>query len=276
MSTFDISFSRVHVRCIRVWRTTGSIRRREPGSSTSWASSKTSVLPGSFSLRGTSSNSLALKISIARFACSGADSAVCRCIGLTRVDPIRLHLPFERFLSAERGRPPDIDIDFEAERREEVIQYCYRRYGRERAAMVSNVITYRARSVLQDVGKAFGLTQAQVNALTKYLDTRSPQHLSSEIELPAGLTSELIYDMCRDSTGSPATSGSTPEGMVVAQRPLWEVVPLEWGRMEDRSVLQWDKDDCAAMGIVKFDLAGPRSFERAPHVGGCHPRSARY
>ena len=81
---------------------------------------------------------------------SGADSAVCRCIGLTRVDPIRLHLPFERFLSHERGRPPDIDIDFEAERREEVIQYCYRRYGRERAAMVSNVITYRARSVLQD------------------------------------------------------------------------------------------------------------------------------
>ncbi|MCL1692614.1 MAG: PHP domain-containing protein, partial [Actinomycetia bacterium] len=85
---------------------------------------------------------------------SGADSAVCRCLGLTRVDPIRLNLPFERFLSSERGRPPDIDIDFEAERREEVIQYCYRRYGRERAAMVANVITYRARSVLQDVGKA--------------------------------------------------------------------------------------------------------------------------
>ena len=94
---------------------------------------------------------------------SGADSAVCRCIELTRVDPIRLGLPFERFLSHERGRPPDIDIDFEAERREEVIQYCYRRYGRERAAMVANVITYRARSVLQDVGKAFGLTQAPVS-----------------------------------------------------------------------------------------------------------------
>ncbi len=185
---------------------------------------------------------------------SGADSAVCRCIGLTRVDPIRLHLPFERFLSAERGRPPDIDIDFEAEHREEVIQYCYRRYGRERAAMVANVITYRARSVLQDVGKTFGLTQAQVNALTKYLDTRSPQHLSEEIDLPAGLTSELIYDMCRRLDGFPRHLGIHSGGMVVAQRPLWEVVPLEWGRMEDRSVLQWDKDDCAAMGIVKFDL----------------------
>ncbi len=185
---------------------------------------------------------------------SGADSAVCRCIGLTRVDPIRLNLPFERFLSEERGRPPDIDIDFEAERREEVIQYCYRRYGRERAAMVSNVITYRARSVLQDVGKAFGLTQAQVNALTKYLDTRSPKTLRTEVELPAGLTSELIYDVCWRLDGFPRHLGIHSGGMVVARRPLWEIVPLEWGRMEDRSVLQWDKDDCAAMGIVKFDL----------------------
>jgi len=185
---------------------------------------------------------------------SGADSAVCRCIGLTRVDPIRLHLPFERFLSEERGRPPDIDIDFEAERREEVIQYCYRRYGRERAAMVANVITYRARSVLQDVGKAFGLTQAQVNAMTKYLDTHDPRVIRSEVALPEGLTADLIYDVCERLDGFPRHLGIHSGGMVVAQRPLWEVVPMEWGRMEDRSVLQWDKDDCAAMGIVKFDL----------------------
>ncbi len=185
---------------------------------------------------------------------SGADSAVCRCIGLTRVDPIRLQLPFERFLSEERGRPPDIDIDFEAERREEVIQYCYRRYGRERAAMVANVITYRARSVLQDVGKAFGLTQAQVNALTKYLDTHNPRQIPELVDLPAGLTSELIYDVCNRLDGFPRHLGIHSGGMVVAQRPLWEIVPMEWGRMEDRSVLQWDKDDCAAMGIVKFDL----------------------
>jgi len=185
---------------------------------------------------------------------SGADSAICRCIGLTRVDPIRLHLPFERFLSAERGRPPDIDIDFEAERREEVIQYCYGRYGRERAAMVSNVITYRARSVLQDVGKTFGLTQAQVNALTKYLDNNNATGLADQLDLPAGLTSELIYDVCRRLDGFPRHLGIHSGGMVVANRPLWEVVPMEWGRMEDRTVLQWDKDDCAAMGIVKFDL----------------------
>ncbi|MEA2002852.1 MAG: error-prone DNA polymerase, partial [Actinomycetota bacterium] len=185
---------------------------------------------------------------------SGADSAICRCIGLTRVDPIRLNLPFERFLSAERGRPPDIDIDFEAERREEVIQYCYQRYGRERAAMVANVITYRARSVLQDVGKAFGLTQAQVNGLTKYLDTRNPKAIRTEVELPSGLTAELIYDVCDRLDGFPRHLGIHSGGMVVSQRPLWQVVPLEWGRMEDRTVMQWDKDDCASMGIVKFDL----------------------
>jgi error-prone DNA polymerase len=185
---------------------------------------------------------------------SGADSAVCRCIDLTRVDPIRLGLPFERFLSHERGRPPDIDIDFEAERREEVIQYCYRRYGRERAAMVANVITYRARSVLQDVGKAFGLTQAQVNALTKYLDTRSPKALRDVVELPAGLTADHIYDVCHRLDGFPRHLGIHSGGMVVARRPLWEIVPMEWGRMQDRSVLQWDKNDTAAMGVVKFDL----------------------
>ncbi len=187
---------------------------------------------------------------------SGADSAVCRCIGLTRVDPIRLHLPFERFLSEERGRPPDIDVDFEAERREEVIQYCYQRYGRERAAMVANVITYRARSVLQDVGKAFGLTQAQVNGLTKYLDTRDPKSISSQVELPAGLTADLIYETCHRLDGFPRHLGIHSGGVVIADRPLHEVVPLEWGRMEDRSVLQWDKESCAAIGIVKFDLLG--------------------
>ena len=185
---------------------------------------------------------------------SGADSAVCRCINLTRVDPIRLGLPFERFLSHERGNPPDIDIDFEAERREEVIQYCYRRYGRERAAMVANVITYRARSVLQDVGKAFGLTQAQVNGLTKYVDTRDPKTLREVVELPSGLTAEHIYDVCHRLDGFPRHLGIHSGGMVVARRPLWETVPMEWGRMQDRSVIQWDKTDAAAMGIVKFDL----------------------
>ena len=187
---------------------------------------------------------------------SGADSAVCRCLRLTRVDPIRLGLPFERFLSEERGRPPDIDLDLEADRREEVIQYCYRRYGRERAAMVANVITYRARSVLRDVGKTFGFTQAQVDGLTKYVDTHDPAQLRLDAPLPSGLTADLIYDICWRLDGFPRHLGIHSGGMVIADRPLFDVVPLEWGRMEDRTVLQWDKDDCAAIGIVKFDLLG--------------------
>ncbi len=187
---------------------------------------------------------------------SGADSAVCRCIGLTRVDPIRLGLPFERFLSEERGRPPDIDLDLEADRREEVIQYCYRRYGRERAAMVANVITYRARSVLRDVGKVFGMTQGQVDGLSRYVDSRNPANLRLEAPLPDGVTAEFIYQICRRLDGFPRHLGIHSGGMVIADRPLYQVVPLEWGRMEGRSVLQWDKDDCAAIGIVKFDLLG--------------------
>ena len=188
---------------------------------------------------------------------SGADSAVCRCIGLTRVDPIRLHLPFERFLSEERGKPPDIDVDFEADRREEVIQYCYRRYGRERAAMVANVITYRARSVLRDVAKTFGFTQAQVDGLSKYVDTRDPAQLRNmDAPLPEGTTAEMIYDICWQLDGFPRHLGIHSGGMVIADRPLWQVVPLEWGRMEGRTVIQWDKDDSAAVGMVKFDLLG--------------------
>ena len=188
---------------------------------------------------------------------SGADSAVCHCIGLTRVDPIRLHLPFERFLSEERGRPPDIDIDFEADRREEVIQYCYRRYGRERAAMVANVITYRARSVLRDVAKTFGFTPAQVDGLSKYVDSHDPRRLREmDTSLPAGMTAEMIYDVCWRLDGFPRHLGIHSGGMVIADRPLWQVVPLEWGRMEGRTVIQWDKDDSAAVGIVKFDLLG--------------------
>ncbi len=187
---------------------------------------------------------------------SGADSAVCRCLGLTRVDPIRLGLPFERFLSTERGRPPDIDLDLEADRREEVIQYCYRRYGRERAAMVANVITYRARSVLRDVAKAFGFSPAQVDGLSRYLETHDPKKLRLEEPLPHGLTAERIYDICHRLDGFPRHLGIHSGGVVIADRPLHQVVPLEWGRMEGRSVLQWDKDDCAAIGIVKFDLLG--------------------
>ena len=186
---------------------------------------------------------------------SGADSAVCRCLGLTRVDPIRLGLPFERFLSEERGRAPDIDLDLEADRREEVIQYCYRRYGRERAAR-SPTSSPTGRSRCCVTWQAFGFTPAQVDELSKYVDTRNPAHLRSEVPLPAGLTAELIYDVCHRLDGFPRHLGIHSGGMVISDRPLWQVVPLEWGRMEGRTVIQWDKDDSAAVGMVKFDLLG--------------------
>ncbi|MPZ52880.1 MAG: DNA polymerase III subunit alpha [Acidimicrobiia bacterium] len=187
---------------------------------------------------------------------SGADSAICRCLGLTRVDPIRLDLPFERFLSEERGSAPDIDLDLEADRREEVIQYCYRTYGRGRAAMVANVITYRARSVLRDVAKTFGFTPSQVDGLSRYVDTHNVANLRLEAELPQGMTAELVYQICNRIDGFPRHLGIHSGGVVIADRPLWRVGPLEWGRMEGRTVLQWDKDDCAAIGMVKFDLLG--------------------
>jgi error-prone DNA polymerase len=190
---------------------------------------------------------------------SGADSAVCRCLGLTRVDPIRLGLPFERFLSSERGRPPDIDIDLESDRREEVIQYCYDTYGRERAAMVANQITYRPRSALRDVAKAFGMTPGQVDGISKHIDSSHMESLPDEARLaglPESRTAELIFRTCKALDGAPRHLGLHSGGMVIADRPLAEVVPVEWATMPERSVLQWDKDDCAAIGIVKFDLLG--------------------
>ena len=122
--------------------------------------------------------------------------------------------------------------------------------------MVANVVTYRARSVLRDVGKVFGMTQAQVDGLSKYVDSRNTKSSRLEAPLPEGMTADMIYDMCWRLDGFPRHLGIHSGGMVIADRPLHQVVPLEWGRMEGRTVLQWDKDDCAAIGIVKFDLLG--------------------
>jgi error-prone DNA polymerase len=123
--------------------------------------------------------------------------------------------------------------------------------------MVANVITYRAKSVLRDVAKTFGFTQAQVDGLSKYVDSRDPAQLRNmDTSLPEGMTAEMIYDICWRLDGYPRHLGIHSGGMVIADRPLWQVVPLEWGRLEGRTVIQWDKDDSAAVGIVKFDLLG--------------------
>jgi error-prone DNA polymerase len=180
---------------------------------------------------------------------SAATSAVCYALGITNVDAVDLGLLFERFLSPARDGPPDIDIDIESGRREEVIQYVYERYGRLHAAQVANVITYRSRSALRDVGKALGHTIEEVDTWSKSVDRGEP--FGERDDLPS-----LVRDLATELLDFPRHLGIHSGGMVICDRPVVEVCPVEWGRMPGRSVLQWDKDDCAAAGLVKFDLLG--------------------
>ena len=180
---------------------------------------------------------------------SAATSAVCFALGITNVDAVSLGLLFERFLSPARDGPPDIDVDIESGRREEVIQYVYARYGRLHAAQVANVITYRSRSALRDVGKALGHTAEEADGWAG--STERGQALAEREDLPP-----LVQQLAAELLGFPRHLGIHSGGMVICDRPVVEVCPVEWGRMPGRSVLQWDKDDCAAAGLVKFDLLG--------------------
>ena len=180
---------------------------------------------------------------------SAANSAVCFALGITRADPVALGLLFERFLSPERDGPPDIDVDIESGRREEVIAYVYDRYGRHCAAQVANVITYRARSAIRDVGKALGHSPEEVDAWAKAVDRGEP--LDRGGPLPP-----LVGQLARDILDFPRHLGLHSGGMVLCDRPVIEVCPVEWARHPGRSALQWDKDDCATAGLVKFDLLG--------------------
>jgi error-prone DNA polymerase len=195
---------------------------------------------------------------------SAANSAVCYALGITKADAVGLGLLFERFLSPERDGPPDIDLDIEHERREEAIQYVYRRYGRDRAAQVANVITYRPRSALREMAKAAGLSPGQADAVAKSVEGWTLREAEAEAggdltrpktEGGAGIP-PLVLDLARQVQGFPRHLGIHSGGMVIADRPLVEYCPTEWATMENRSVLQWDKDDCAAAGLVKFDLLG--------------------
>ncbi|HEY4408405.1 MAG TPA: error-prone DNA polymerase, partial [Acidimicrobiia bacterium] len=195
---------------------------------------------------------------------SAANSAVCYALGITKADAVGLGLLFERFLSPERDGPPDIDLDIEHERREEAIQYVYRRYGRDRAAQVANVITYRPRSALREMAKAAGLSPGQADAVAKSVEgwtlREAEADAGGDLTKPktqggAGIP-PLVLDLARQVQGFPRHLGIHSGGMVIADRPLVEYCPTEWAAMENRSVLQWDKDDCAAAGLVKFDLLG--------------------
>ncbi|MGI9601937.1 MAG: error-prone DNA polymerase [Acidimicrobiales bacterium] len=191
---------------------------------------------------------------------SAANSAVCYALGITNADAVSLGLLFERFLSPERDGPPDIDIDIESDRREEVIQYVYERYGRQHAAQVANVVTYRSKSSVRDMAKALGYTVGQQDAFSKSIDrwvglSESDGASGGDTPVPDPIPDDVI-ELAREIEHFPRHLGIHSGGMVICDRPVLEVCPTEWARMENRSVLQWDKDDCAAVGLVKFDLLG--------------------
>ena len=193
---------------------------------------------------------------------SAANSAVCYCLEITAVDPSRLDLLFERFISAERGEPPDIDIDFAHERREEVIQYVYGKYGRDRAGLAATVISYRGRSAIREVGKAMGLSEDVVGALARNLWGRGREAVEeSERVRELGLDPDepvlaMTLRLAAELIGFPRHLSQHVGGFVITAGPLSEVVPVENAAMEDRTVIEWDKDDLDALGILKIDLLG--------------------
>jgi len=191
---------------------------------------------------------------------AAANSAVCYCLGVTSVDPARIDVLFERFISRERNEPPDIDIDFEHERREEVIQYLYSKYGRDRAALTAEVISYRARSAVRDVGKAMGLSVDAVDRLAKNLDWWhagiNAQRIGEAGFNPADPTLRRVVELATELLGFPRHLSQHVGGFVITRGPLCESVPIENAAMPDRTILEWDKDDIDALGMLKVDVLG--------------------
>jgi error-prone DNA polymerase len=190
---------------------------------------------------------------------SAANSAVCFCLGITSVDPNEHDLLFERFLSEERDEPPDIDVDFEHERREEVIQYMYGKYGRERAGLCATVIHYRPRSAIREVGKAMGLSQDVTSKLAGTIWGSFEGQIVDDRAKEAGLNLadpylRMVLNLARQMTGMPRHLSQHVGGFILTERPLTEIVPIGNGAMPERSFIEWDKDDIDALGIFKVDI----------------------
>ena len=190
---------------------------------------------------------------------SAANSAVCYCLDITEVDPARMNVLFERFISRERNEPPDIDVDFEHQRREDVIQYVYNKYGRDRAALAATVITYRPRSALRDAGKALGLELAQVDRLAKSMMWWNGRRIMPERLQQAGVdidspVIQRLMMLVNDLVGFPRHLSQHVGGFVISRSPLSRLVPIENAAMPERSVIQWDKDDLEALGLLKVDV----------------------
>ena len=190
---------------------------------------------------------------------SAANSVVCYCLGITAVDPTRVELLFERFLSRERHEPPDIDLDIMHARREEVIQHVYRKYGRDRAAMVANVVRYRGRSAVREVGKALGLSETAIDRLARLLSHHGP--LDAAGLTHAGLDPDSpihghLFRLCEQIQDCPRHLSIHPGGFLLGHEPVHDLVPIENATMPDRTVIQWDKDDLEDLGLFKVDLLG--------------------
>ncbi|GGF32046.1 error-prone DNA polymerase [Subtercola lobariae] len=192
---------------------------------------------------------------------SAANSAVCYILDITAVDSIKFDLPFQRFLSHLRDEEPDIDVDFDSDRREEVIQYVYTKYGRRNAAQVANVISYRPKFAVRDMAKALGYSAGQQDAWAKQVERWGPAVETKDHDIPADVM-ELVEQVLK----FPRHLGIHSGGMVLTDGPVGEVCPIENGRMDDRTVLQWDKDDCAWMGLVKFDMLGLGMLSALQHT----------
>lgn len=189
---------------------------------------------------------------------SAANSAVCYALGITEVDPARMSMLFERFISKERNQPPDIDVDFEHQRREEVVQYIYRKYGRDRAALAATVITYRQKSAIRDVGKALGMSLAQIDALTRNLywfdgQTAVAERLETLGFDPDNPQIHALTELVAELQRFPRHLSQHVGGFVISDAPLGELVPIENASMPERTVIQWDKDDLETLGLLKVD-----------------------
>jgi error-prone DNA polymerase len=190
---------------------------------------------------------------------SAANSVVCYCLGITAVDPRHINVLFERFISRERNEPPDIDVDFEHERREEVIQYLYRKYGRERAALTATVISYRFKSALRDVGKALGISETQLDFFIRNINRRDRANpwegQVAQLGLdPESSTGEQLIRLVNEIRGFPRHLSQHVGGFVISSGPLYELVPVENASMAERTVIQWDKDDIETLGLLKVDV----------------------
>ena len=190
---------------------------------------------------------------------SAANSAVCFALGITAVDPASSSLLFERFISEERGEPPDIDVDFEHERREEVLQYVYERYGRHRAAMINEVISYRRRSAMRDAGKALGLDPDQIDRMAKGIHwfDKGPVNEAKLREVGLDPRDPRVghsLQIAEDMRGMPRHVGIHSGGFTISDGPLIDLCPIEPATMKDRTVIQWDKNDIDTVGFVKVDL----------------------